>query len=156
MTSRGLTAAVAAIVASLAFAAIALAAPRAGKWEGTTSQDGRAFSFKVTEEAVVKNIVFETKANCTATWGEKWHPEFVSRSYKGTKGTVKDGEIHIVREAPDQRYELHGKFPGNGKATGRIRWKFWKDAEGKPAKKRKDRVWTCKSNFDWSVKAPSK
>jgi hypothetical protein len=153
MTRRGLTAAVAAIAAPLVFAAIALAAPPAGKWEGTTSQDDRAFSFKVTQEAVVKNIVFETRANCTSKSGQKWHPEFVTKSYKGTKGTVKNGEIHIVRDLPEQKYELHGKFK-KGKANGRIEWKFWTKADGKFAYKKKDRVWTCKSNFDWSVTKP--
>jgi hypothetical protein len=141
------------VSASLALAAVALAGPPAGRWEGTTSQGGRDFSFKVTQEAVVKNIVFETRANCTSESGQKWHPEFVTKSYKGTKGTVKGGEIHIVRDLPEQKYELHGKFNA-GKATGRIRWKFWTKADGKFAYKKKDRVWTCKSNFDWSVTKP--
>src|SRR3712207_5726411 len=145
----------AAVIASLVFAAVAHAAPKAGTWEGTTTQGGRDFSFRVTKEAVVKNIVFETRANCTSESGDKWHPEFVTKSNRGRRGKVKDGGIHIVRDLPEQKYEVHGRFPGNGKANGRIRWKFWTKANGKFAYKKEDQVWTCRSNFEWSVKAPN-
>jgi hypothetical protein len=141
-------------MALAAAAAVALAAPEAGKWKGENSQN-RPFRFTVTDDAVVKDIVFEHRANCTSTAGKKWHPEFESTSYKSTKEKVKNGEIDIVRDLPEQHYELHGKFKKGGKATGRIEWTFWTKANGKFAYKKKDRVWTCKSNFDWSVSAPS-